>query len=234
MLGGKGFYRKSSILVSGTAGTGKSSIGAAFVNAACERGERAIYFAFEESPSQILRNMSSVGIDLERWIKKGTLRIAASRPTTVGLESHLAAMHRDVDECKPSVVVVDPITNLVSVGESVAVKAMLTRLVDYLKMKGVTAVFTNLNTEGVVEMNTAEISSLMDVWILLRSVEQGNERRRVGSVLKARGMAHSTQLCEMQISSDGVRFLNNEAQPVAMPAREGQGNGKKKAKQAAF
>jgi circadian clock protein KaiC len=235
MLGGKGFYRNSSVLVSGTAGTGKSSIGAAFVNAACARGERALYFAFEESPSQILRNMSSVGMDLERWMKKGLLRIVAARPTSVGLESHLAGMHRDVDEFKPAVAVVDPITNLVSVGELNAVKAMLTRLVDYLKMQHVTALFTNLNVEGLVEMNTAEISSLMDVWILLRSVEQHQDRRRMASVLKARGMAHSAQLYEMEISSEGVKFLNSDAQPVAVSAREqGLANAQKRAKRAAL
>ena len=234
MLGGKGFYRASSVLISGTAGTGKSSLAAAFVNAACARGERSIYFAFEESPSQILRNMSSVGIELERWIKKGLLRIVASRPTTVGLESHLAGMHRDIDEFKPAVAVVDPITNLVSVGEMSAVKGMLTRLVDYLKMKGVTALFTNLNVEGVAEMNTAEISSLMDVWILLRSVTDRHHWQRIASVLKARGMAHSTQLYEMEISDQGFKFLNIDAQPVAITGRgQGQGNAEKSAKQAA-
>ena len=235
MLGGQGFYRYSSILVSGTAGTGKSSVAAAFVDAACARGERAVYFAFEESPSQILRNMSSVGLNLDRWIRKGLLRIVASRPTTVGLESHLAGMHREIEEYKPSIAVVDPITNLVSVGELSAVKAMLTRLVDFLKMQHVTALFTNLNVEGLVEMNTAEISSLMDVWILLRSVEDHHERRRVASVLKARGMAHSAQLYDMEISSQGLEFMNRDAHPVAVTVREqGQGNGKKKAKEAAF
>jgi len=234
MLDGKGFYRRSSILVSGTAGTGKSSIAASFIDAACRRGERAIYFAFEESPSQILRNMDSLGMNLERWLKQDRLRISASRPTSVGLESHLASMHAEIDEFKPTIVVVDPITNLVSVGELPAVKAMLTRLVDYLKMQKVTALFTNLNVEGVMELNTAEISSLMDVWILLRWVEHNNERRRIASVLKARGMAHSAQLCDMEISGDGVTFRHSSAQPIAMAREQGHGNAKEAAKRAAL
>ena len=235
MLDGRGFYRRSSILVSGTAGTGKSSIAASFVDAACRRGERAIYFAFEESPSQMQRNMSSLGMNLERWVKQDRLRISASRPTSVGLESHLAGMHAEIDEFKPTIVVVDPITNLVSVGEMSAVKAMLTRLVDYLKMQKITAMFTNLNMEGVAELNTAEISSLMDVWILVRWVEEHNERRRLASVLKARGMAHSAQVCDMEISGNGVIFKHINAQPVAIRAREqGNGNAKQAAKRAAI
>jgi circadian clock protein KaiC len=151
MLDGKGFFRGSSVLITGTAGTGKSSFAAAFATAACTRGERALYFAYEESPSQILRNMSSVGINMERWIKRGLLKIRATRPTASGLETHLAAMYHEIQEFKPSVVIVDPITNLVSVGDLLSVKGMLTRLIDFLKLKHITAMFTNLVLASILK-----------------------------------------------------------------------------------
>lgn len=204
MLGHKGFYRASSILVTGTAGTGKSSFAAYFANSACHRGERCLYFAFEESPSQILRNMSSVGLDLERWLKKDLLRIHARRPTSTGLEGHLAAMHQMVEEFRPSTVVVDPITNLISIGDVNSVKAMLTQLIDFLKLQGITAMFTNLSLEGMLEQTTIGISSLMDVWILLKDVEHGEERRRLLYLLKSRGMAHSNKMQEFWLSEKGI------------------------------
>ena len=215
MLGGEGFFRNSSVLVSGTAGTGKSIFASHFANAAGERGERCLYFAFEESPSQILRNMRSVGLDLQRWIDRGLLRIVASRPTSTGLEGHLAHMHRDILTFKPSVVVVDPITNLVSAGESVAVKSMLTRLIDFLKMQRITALFTNLTMKGQIEETSIGISSLMDVWILLREMEillrdvsSGvPERQRAIHVLKSRGMFHSRKLEPFAISDGGIEML---------------------------
>lgn len=216
MLGGEGFFRNSSILISGTAGTGKSIFAAHFANAACERGERCLYFAFEESPSQILRNMRSVGLDLERWIDRGLLRIIASRPTSTGLEGHLARMHRDISEFKPSVVVIDPITNLVTAGEAAAVKSMLTRLIDYLKMNNITAVFTNLTIKGYVEETAIGISSLMDAWILLREMEVlvrdvsggAPERQRAIHLLKSRGMSHSRKMEPFEISDDGIQMLS--------------------------
>jgi circadian clock protein KaiC len=216
MLGGKGFFRSSSILISGTAGTGKSSFAAHFANAAAERGERCLYFAFEESPSQILRNMRSVGLNLEPWIDRGLLQIIASRPTSTGLEGHLARMYRDINEFKPSIVVVDPITNLVSVGDPPGVKSMLTRLIDYLKLHNITALFTNLTVKGMVEETAVGISSLMDTWILLREMEilvrdasraAGPERQRAIHVLKSRGMPHSRKMEAFEISDHGIHML---------------------------
>jgi len=204
MLGNQGFYRGSSILITGTAGTGKSTFASFFANSACARGERCLYFAFEESPSQILRNMRSVGLNLERWIKRELLHIHAVRPTSTGLEGHLAAMHKLITDHKPSVVVVDPITNLISIGDSLAVKAMLTRMIDFLKMQGITAMFTNLTPEGAMEQTVIGISSLMDSWVLLRDVEQGEARRRVLYLLKSRGMAHSNRMVEFELSERGI------------------------------
>ena len=216
MLGGKGFFRNSSILISGTAGTGKSSFASHFAHAACERGERCLYFAFEESPSQILRNMRSVGLDLEPAMNQGLLQIIASRPTSTGLEGHLARIHRDVDQFKPSIVVIDPITNLVSAGESHSVKSMLTRLIDYLKLNNITALFTNLTVKGMVEETSIGISSLMDTWILLREIEilirdvaSGTpERQRAIHLLKSRGMAHSRKMEPFEISDHGIHMLS--------------------------
>lgn len=209
MLGGRGFFRGSSILVTGTAGTGKSILAAHFANAACARGERCVYFAFEESPSQILRNIRSVGLDLEHWIRKGLLTINATRPTTTGLENHLVTMHRIVVDASPSIVVVDPITNLVSIGDKAAVKSMLTRLIDFLKMQQITAFFTNLSTASLgAEQTMTEISSLMDVWISVRDVEEGIARRRLLYILKSRGMGHSNQVREFRISDSGVDIFS--------------------------
>lgn len=210
MLSGKGFFRGSSILVTGSAGTGKSSFAAAFADAACSRGERALYFAFEESPSQILRNMGSIGINLNRWLKRGLLKIHASRPTTIGLEGHLAVLHKDIEEFDPSVVVIDPITNLVSVGDIGSVKAMLTRMIDMLKSKGITALFTNLVILGDVDETVVGISSLMDVWLVLRTVEQGAERVRRLNLLKSRGMAHDTATHGFTLSDKGIMIHENQ------------------------
>jgi len=225
MLGGKGFFRSSSILISGTAGTGKSSFAAHFANAAAERGERCLYFAFEESPSQILRNMRSVGLDLERWMDRGLLRIEASRPTSTGLEGHLARMHRDVSAFKPAIVVIDPITNLVSVGDSPAVKSMLTRLIDFLKLHNITAMFTNLTVKGMVEETSVGISSLMDTWILLREMDilvrdisaSAPERQRAIHLLKSRGMAHSRKMEPFEITDNGIHMLLLDGRESRMP-----------------
>jgi len=208
MLDGKGFFRGSSILVSGTAGTGKSSFAAAFVDAACSRGERALYLAFEESPSQILRNMRSVGINLERWLRRGLLRIEAVRPTSMGLEGHLAWIHKLVEEHRPSIVVMDPITNLVTIGDLQSVKAMLTRIIDFLKMEAVTAMFTNLTVEGAQEQTAIGISSLMDTWMVVRDVQRERDRQRVLYVLKSRGMAHSSKTVEFTLSNRGIEVLD--------------------------
>ena len=177
MLGGKGFFLGSSVLVSGTAGTGKSSIAALFANAACARGETCLYFAFEESPDQIMRNMRSIGLNLEQWVKKGLLRFHAVRPTSTGLEGHLAGMQKLIRQLKPGVVVVDPITSIVSVSGIYGVKSMLTRLVDFLKVQQITTVFTNLTFGSRREESGEEgISSLMDAWIVLWEGEQNGQR----------------------------------------------------------
>jgi circadian clock protein KaiC len=207
MLGGGGFYRGSSILVSGMAGSGKSSVVAQFANATCERGERCIYFALEESPAQIMRNMRSIGIDLQRWVDKGLLCFSANRPTLFGLETHLARMHRDVEQFRPAGVVIDPLTSLLNSAAKGDVHAMVLRLVDFLKAKGVTAVFTSL-THGNVEhaMTDVQVSSLMDSWLLLYHKESNGEHNRQLYLLKSRGMAHSNQVREFQLTSSGIRL----------------------------
>ncbi|BBA34980.1 circadian clock protein KaiC [Methylocaldum marinum] len=209
MLGGKGFYRGSSVLVSGTAGTGKSSLAATFVDAAGKRGEKAIYFAFEESPSQIVRNMRSIGIDLEPHLQKGLLQFRPARPTLQGLEAHLATMYKVVRDLKPHVVVVDPITNLMAVGTPEELKSMLMRLVDFLKANQITALFISL-THGatVIEQTDVGISSLIDTWLLLRDTELSGERNRVLYLLKSRGMAHSNQVREFLITDRGIDLVD--------------------------
>ena len=205
MLGGKGVYRGSSVLVSGAPGTGKSSIGAKFAETACRRGERAILFAYEESPEQLLRNMRSVGIDLAPWVKKGLLQIHSSRPTMHGLEQHLVMMHDTVLAFQPSVVVVDPISNLTLDDTGAEVKPTLMRLIDFLKKLQITSVFTSLTTGGnAPEDSQIGVSSLMDTWLLLRNLEFNGERNRLISVLKSRGMAHSNQVREFLMSDAGI------------------------------
>jgi len=209
MMGSKGFYRGSSILVSGTSGTGKTSIAAHFVDAACRRGERSLFFAFEESPQQIVRNMRSIGIDLEPWVRKGLLQFHAARPTYGGIEQVLLLTHKGISSFQPSVVVVDPVTNLLMVSTQNEVRSMLTRLVDFLKTQGITAVFTSLTAAGgTLEASEADVSSLMDTWLLLKSIEVGGERNRALYVLKSRGMEHSNQIREFLLTNDGLRLLD--------------------------
>ena len=209
MLGGKGFYRGSSILISGTAGTGKSTIAAHFVDAACRRGERALFFAFEESQDQIIRNMRSVGIELEPYVKRDLLRFKTARPSNFGLEVHLALMHKSIAEYEPAVVVVDPITNFLVVGDTPETKSMLTRLIDYLKMRQVTAMFTSL-TGSTTEIEDSEVgvSSLIDTWLLVKNVEANGERNRGLYVLKARGIGHSNQVREFLLTDHGMELLD--------------------------
>jgi circadian clock protein KaiC len=216
MLEGKGFYQGSTILISGTAGTGKTSISASFANATCQRGDRCLYFAFEESPNQIMRNMKSIGIDLEPWVKKGLLKFHAVRSTFYGLETHLVQMQKLIDEFNPSSVVVDPITNLISAGDQNDVKSMLTRLIDYLKAKQITTIFTNLTNLSGLESTESEVSSIMDTWILLRDIELGGERNRGIYILKSRGMVHSNQIREFLISSKGVNIVDVYTGPAGV------------------
>ena len=208
MLAGRGLYRGSSVLVSGTAGTGKSSLAVTMAKASCERGERVVYFAFEESPQQIARNARSIGIDVEPFVRSGALHFVASRPTTFGLEMHLATIHKAVKQFKPKMVVIDPITNFFSIASENEVKTLLMRLVDFLKMQGITAVFTSLTGGGLaLESTTTGVSSIIDAWILLRDIELNGERNRAIYILKCRGLAHSNQVREFLITSKGIRLV---------------------------
>lgn len=208
MLGGEGYYRGSSVLVSGRAGSGKSSMAAHFADAACLRGERVVYFAFEESMSQVVRNMRSIGIDLQPWIDQDLLQFHAARPTVHGLERHLVTMYKILRDYQPRAVIIDPITNFLSVGTSEEVKSMLMRLIDFLKLHHVTCLFTSLTHGSELEQTDAGISSLMDTWLLLRETEFSGERNRTLYVLKSRGMAHSNQLREMLLTRQGIRLVD--------------------------
>jgi circadian clock protein KaiC len=209
MLGG-GFYRGSSILVSGTAGTGKSSLSAHVANGSCERGEKVLYFAFEESERQIVRNMRSIGVDLDEHLRKKLLLIKATRPTHFGLEMHLALMLKLIDEEQPRAVIMDPINNLTAIGSSAEVNAMLTRLIDFLKTRGITGFFTSLTgaSSASLEETNVGMSSLMDTWILLRDIEYNGERTRGIYILKSRGMAHSNQIREFTITDRGIKLID--------------------------
>ncbi|MCL5279837.1 MAG: circadian clock protein KaiC [Planctomycetes bacterium] len=217
MLGGGGYYRGSSILVSGTAGTGKTSLAAAFIDAACRRGERCLYLVLEEAPAQIIRNMASIGFDLGRWVDKGSLRFHGVRSTLYGLEQHLVTLHKLVSEFHPPTVAVDPITNLMVVGETAEVKSTLTRMIDFLKNQGITALFTSLTEGGgPAEQTEVGVSSLMDTWLLLRNVEMGAERNRLMFILKSRGMAHSNQVREFRLSDQGIQLRDVYVGPSAV------------------
>jgi circadian clock protein KaiC len=212
MLSGRGYYRGSTVLLSGTAGTGKTSLAAHFVDAACRRGERCLYFLFEESPQQLMRNMRSIGINLQPWVDRGLLQFHADRPSRFGLETHLAAMQRAVRDFQPEVTVADPVTNLLTVGSQNDVRSMLTRVIDYLKSQGITGLFTSL-TPGSKELEETDagISSLMDTWVVLLINEENRKRRRWLSVLKSRGMAHSNSVREYMLTDHGLQVLDAEA-----------------------
>ena len=208
MLEGKGYFRGSSILFSGTAGSGKTTLAASFIDAACRRGERCLYIGFEESRSQVERNMQSIGIDLEKWTKKGLLFHDAWRPTQFGIEMHLLRIHRLIERLKPKCVVIDPITNLITGSSEREVYSMLVRLIDFLKGAGITAVFVSLTGGGDdLEETNVGVSSLTDTWILLRDVELNGERNRCLYVLKSRGMAHSNQVREFVMTNQGIRLI---------------------------
>jgi circadian clock protein KaiC len=206
MLGGKGYYRGSSILISGSAGTGKSSLAAAFVAAACRRGERCLYFSFEESMEQIIRNMRSIGIDLSPYVKKGLLQFQVARPTLYGLEMHLITIHELVKQYQPQIVVLDPITDFFAVGNSAEVKAILTRIIDFLKANQITALFTSYTEEDIPNESVVGVSSLIDTWISLRNLENRGERQRGLFILKSRGMAHSNQIRSFELTDNGIKI----------------------------
>lgn len=226
MLDGKGFYRGSSILVSGTAGTGKTSIAATFANETCQRGERCIYFAFEESPQQIVRNMASIGMDLQQHVDAGLLRFHASRPTLNGLEMHLVAIHKAVKTFRPHAVVLDPITNLITVGAMSEVKSMLIRLIDFLQAEQITVLFTALSLNTVIQEQTDEgVSSLVDVWLSVKDIEFNGERNRGLYVMKSRGMKHSNQVREFIMTDAGLDLVDVYLGPEGVltgSAREAQ------------
>jgi len=208
MMGGKGCYRGSSIMISGTSGAGKTSVAASFATAVCQRGERCLYFCFEESPDQITRNMRSIGIDLEPWVKSGNLRFRAARVTSYGLEMHLSIMHREIDDFKPHMVILDPISDLTAMATGHESKSILTRLIDFMKAKGITSLFTDLSHTGDMEATETKISSLIDTWILVRDIESGGERNRGLYILKSRGMAHSNQIREFLLTDKGIELLD--------------------------
>lgn len=207
MLEGQGYFRGSSILVSGTAGSGKTSVATHLANATCSRGEKTLYFAFEESPGQILRNGKSIGIDLKPWVERGLLQFQAIRSTFHGLEMHLLTFHKLVKKLRPSVVIIDPISSMNSGGGQRDATDMVTRLVDFLKVMQITAFLTTLTSSDSSLMKTnIDISSLVDTWLLLRDMEAGGERNRVMYILKSRGMSHSNQLREFSMTADGIRL----------------------------
>lgn len=217
MLGGSGYFKGSSILVSGTAGTGKSTLASNFAESVCQSGGRCLYLAFEESRLQLERNMSSVGLDLGAWCEKGLLTIRATRTTVHGLEEHLLDIQREIETTSPDAVVLDPITNFITVGHTLEIKSMLTRLLDFLRHKGITALLTSLSPPSEEDDETVtEVSSLIDTWLIIRFRLFGDERRRQAYVLKSRGMPHSHEIATMSLSSAGVVFTP----PRASAARE--------------
>ena len=217
MLSGEGYFKGSSILISGTAGAGKTSIAAHFAKAACQRKERCLYFAFEESPQQLIRNMRSINLDLAPLEKKGLLKFYASRPTIYGLEMHLVVFYKQIKKFKPSVVIIDPITNLVTVGDQNEVKSILIRLLDFLQQEQITIMFTALSTSPSGNMNTDEnVSSLIDTWLSIQEVEINGERNRCLYILKSRGMKSSNELREFKITDNGVKIAQLVVGPDGM------------------
>src|SRR6185312_317217 len=208
MLGGKGFFKGSSILVSGSAGSGKTSIAAHFASASCSRNERCLFFAFEESPAQIIRNMKSINLDLEKQVKKGVLKFYASRPTMYGLEMHLVVFYKLIKEFKPKLVILDPITNLVTVGDPSQVKSILIRLIDFLQKEEITVMFTALTFPHFVQTSADEdVASLVDTWLSVHDIEYNGERNRAIYIMKSRGMKNSNQVREFLITDNGIEIV---------------------------
>jgi circadian clock protein KaiC len=209
MLSGRGYYRGASVLISGTAGTGKTSIASHFAAASCARGERCVFFAFEESPQQLVRNMRSIGLDLQPWLDKKLLQIHSARPSLHGLEMHLALIHKAIRDFQPHGVVIDPISNFLAAGTTSESKSMLTRLVDHLKSQQITAVFTSLiGGMTALEENDVGISSIIDTWILVRDIEIQDARTRGLFLLKSRGMPHSNQVREFLLTDHGIELAD--------------------------
>jgi circadian clock protein KaiC len=213
MLDGGGYFRGSSVLISGSAGTGKTSLAALFAAASCKRRERTLYFAMEESAAQIERNMASIGIDLATPRKKKLLELRAARPTAYGLEMHLVAMHKAIEELRPSAVIIDPISSLIGAGSPREVKSMLVRLFDYLKNKQITCLVTSLTAASELEETEVGMSSLIDTWLHVRDLELAGERTRGLFLIKSRGMGHSNQVREFVIASRGLDLIRVEVGP---------------------
>ncbi|MDR6763798.1 circadian clock protein KaiC [Flavobacterium sp. 2755] len=216
MFNSGGFYRGSNILISGTAGTAKTTVACYFANEQCEKNEKTIYFAFEESPHQLVRNMKSIGIDLDKHIKKGILQIHSSRPSLNGLELHLLTLRKMIKEFQPTTIIIDPISNLISVGSEHEVRSMLVRLIDMLKANNITAMFTSLNKQTDnfrPDLAEESVSSLVDTWITVRDMEGVGERNRGIFIIKARGMGHSNQVREFVITNNGIELLDVELGP---------------------
>lgn len=226
MLGGKGFFRGSSILISGTAGTGKTSLAANFADGVCKNKQRCLFFAFEEPPRQIIRNMRSINVDLDKHVKAGLLRFCGARPTLYGMEMHLVAIHKEIQNFKPAAVVLDPITNFISIGSLSEVKNMLIRLIDFLQNEQITVMFTALTLNDMINDQTDEaISSLVDTWLLIKDIEANGERNRGMYVMKSRGMKHSNQVREFVISDSGLELIDVYVGPDGIltgSAREAQ------------
>jgi circadian clock protein KaiC len=207
MLGG-GVYRGSTVFVSGSAGTGKTTLAASAVAAACARGESALFVSFEESPDQIIRNMRSVGIDLGRWVDDGLLRLWGERATAFGLEAHLAGFERLLEETEPSVAVLDAVGSLHTVGAESEVTSAVVREVDMIKSRGTTAILSSLTHDAQRESSSVAVSSVIDTWLLLRNVETDGERDRLLFVMKSRGMAHSNQVREFLLTDHGAALMD--------------------------
>jgi circadian clock protein KaiC len=217
MLSGHGFFRGSSILASGTAGTGKTSLSCSFARATCQNNERCLYFAFEESPAQIMRNVRSIGIELQPFVARGLLHFHASRPSLYGLETHLAVMHRQIEAFKPSVVIIDPVTSMITAGVAHDARSVLLRLIDYLKGLQITVFMNSLIHDGsAIEQDEVEISSLIDTWLFVRDIELGGERNRGMYILKSRGMAHSNQIREFVLGRQGIELVDVYLGPAGM------------------
>jgi circadian clock protein KaiC len=211
-----GFYRGSNILVSGTAGTAKTTIACYFADEQCKKKEKTIYFAFEESPQQLVRNMQSIGVDIEKHIKNGYLQVHSSRPSLNGLELHLLTLRKLIKEFKPTTIIIDPISNLITVGSEQEVRSMLVRLIDMLKLNNITALFTSLNKQNDnfrPDLAEESVSSLVDTWITVRDMEGIGERNRGIFIVKSRGMGHSNQVREFVITTKGIQLLDVQLGP---------------------
>ena len=226
LFSGGGYTKGSTVLVSGTAGTGKTSIAAAFIIASCKRGEKCLYLSYEESPGQLIQNLRSIGFDLERWTKKGLLKIVSTRPAFFGLEMHLLDLYKILDDFKPTSVVIDPLTSLIGQADESEIQSMLTRMIDVLKSRAITGVFTSLVSSTAQNDTSGEIgvSSLIDTWIVVRELEENEGRRRIRGmyIVKSRGTGHSSDVQKMIFSDDGIHLL-----PMDGYATASAGQGKK-------